>query len=284
MSEQPQQSTPATVLPAIPGPKVMLVGGTGSGKTHSIRTLVNAGLEVFCLFTEPGMEVLADIPSDKLHWHYIPATTASWADMLDSAQKINTLSFKALAEMPDINKRKYTEFLNLISALADFPDDRTGQKFGPVDSWGLGRAFVFDSMSGLNIMAMNMVAGSKPVKSMADWGVAMDNLERLITKLTVDVRCPVVMIAHQEREADEVTGGTSIMVSTLGKKLAPKIPRFFSDVIHVKRDGTKFTWSTTTLNTDLKARNLPIADNQEPSFAPIIENWRKKLRDAGQSV
>jgi hypothetical protein len=261
----------------VPGPKIMLVGGTGSGKTHSIRTLVDSGLEVFCLFTEPGMEVLADIPADKLHWHYIPAASASWADMLDSAKKINTMSFEGLAKLPDINKRNYTEFIDVLTCLSNFTCDRTGQQYGAVDSWGADRAFVFDSMSGLNIMAMNMVAGSKPVKSMADWGVAMDNLERLITKLTVDVKCPVVMIAHQEREQDEVTGGTTIMVSTLGRKLAPKVPRFFSDVIHVKRDGAKFTWSTMTLNTDLKARNLPIADNIEPSFVPIIEAWRKKL-------
>jgi hypothetical protein len=41
------------------------MGASGTGKTHSIRTLVDAGLEVFVLFTEPGMEVLADVPADK---------------------------------------------------------------------------------------------------------------------------------------------------------------------------------------------------------------------------
>jgi predicted ATPase len=40
----------------------MLLGASGSGKTYSIRTLLDAGLEVFVLFTEPGMEVLADCP------------------------------------------------------------------------------------------------------------------------------------------------------------------------------------------------------------------------------
>jgi hypothetical protein len=131
---------------------------------------------------------------------------------------------------------------------------------------------------------MNLVVGSKPVKSMADWGMSMDNLERFITKLTTDVFCPVVLTAHQERETDEVTGGTSIMASTLGKKLAPKIPRFFSDVINTKRDGQKFTWSTMTFGMDLKARNLPIADNIEPSFKPIIEAWQRKMREADAAV
>jgi hypothetical protein len=261
----------------IPGPKVLLVGATGTGKTHSIRTLVDAGLEVFVVFTEPGMEVLSDIPPEKLHWHYIPPAGPDWSSMIDSAKKINTLSLKSLAEMPDINKRQYTEFLSLLTVLSDFEDQRTGKKFGPVDSFSAdSRALVIDSLSGLNIMAMNLVTGSKPVKSMADWGMAIDNLERLITKLTVDVPCTMVLTAHLEREVDEITGGVHLMASTLGRKLAPKIPRFFSDVIQCRRDGDKFVWSTAAMNVDLKARNVPLSDSLPPSFIPLLAAWKKR--------
>lgn len=270
-------------IKSIPGPKIMLVGGTGTGKTHSIRTLVESGLEVFVLFTEPGMEVLADIPADKLHWHYLPPASPTWGDMEDSARKINTLSLKTLAGMEDINKQKYAGFLDMLRTLTNFKCDRTGLEYGSADHWGTDRALVIDSLSGLNILAMNLVTGSKPVKSMSDWGMAMDNLERFITKLTTDVFCPVVLTAHAERETDEVTGGTSIMASTLGKKLAPKIPRFFSDVINVKRDGQKFSWSTVTFGMDLKARNLALADNIDPSFVPIIAKWKQKLAEAQKS-
>lgn len=262
---------------SLPGPKILLVGATGSGKTHSIRTLVDSGLEVFVVFTEPGMEVLSDIPSDKLHWHYIPPSGPDWASMIDSAKKINSLSFKSLAEMPDINKRQYTEFLSLLTVLSDFEDQRTGKRFGPVDSFSISeRALVIDSLSGLNVMAMNLVAGSKPVKSMADWGVSMDNLERLITKLTTDVPCTVVLTAHLERETDETTGGITLMASTLGRKLAPRLPRFFSDVVHCYREGTKFYWSTASVNVDLKARNLDLADKLLPSFGPLLARWKSR--------
>jgi hypothetical protein len=260
----------------IPGVNALLVGATGTGKTHSIRTLVDAGLEVFVLFTEPGMEVLADLPAEKLHWHYIAPATTDWASMIDSANKINKMSFKSLTDLSDINKSKYTEFLDLLTTLSNFKDDRTGREFGPVDEWDSTRCLVVDSLSGLNIMAMNLVTGSKPVKSMSDWGVAIDNLERLITKLCVDTKCHFVLTAHLERETDETTGGTTLMAATLGRKLAPKLPRFFSDVIHVKRDGGKFLWSTASINVDLKARNLPLTDNLNPSFLPIIESWRKR--------
>lgn len=259
----------------------MLVGATGTGKTHAIRTLVEAGLEVFVVFTEPGMEVLADIPADKLHWHYIPPSSPDWADMLDSATKINTLSFKSLTELSDIKKSKYTEFLDLLACLSNFKDDRTGEQFGAVDSWDGSKALVVDSLSGLNIMAMNLVTGSKPVKSMADWGISIDNLERLLTKLCTGTMCHFVLTTHLEKEVDEMTGGTSLMAATLGRKLGPKLPRFFSDVIHAKREGGQFIWSTASMNVDLKARNLPISDKLEPSFVPIIKKWRERSGPAG---
>lgn len=267
---------PAPASASVPGPKILLVGSTGSGKTHAVRTLLDAGLEVFCIFTEPGMEVLSDTDPTRLHWHYIPPAAPSWEAMLDSATKINTMSFESLTKQADINKRQYTEFLDLIRSLGNFPDDRTGKTFGPVDAFDSSRALVIDSLSGLNIMALNLVAGSKPVKSMADWGVSMDNLERLITKITVDVPCTVVITAHLEREQDEVTGGVQLMASTLGKKLAPRLPRFFSDVIHCKRDGANFSWSTATSNVDLKARNVPISDKLPTSFVPLIKTWRER--------
>ena len=260
----------------VPGTNTMLCGATGTGKTHCIRTLVDAGLEVFVLFTEPGMEVLSDIPPEKLHWKYIAPATPDFADMISSATKINTMSFEALTKLPDINKRKYTEFIDVLTALSNFTDERTGKSYGAVDEWDQSRVLVLDSLSGLSIMAMNRGAGAKTVKSMADWGVAIDNLERLLTKLCVDTQCHFVLTAHLEREIDEVTGGTSLMASTLGRKLAPKLPRFFSDVIHVKRNVDKWAWSTASSNVDLKARNLPISDNLEPSFAPLISNWKNK--------
>jgi hypothetical protein len=277
--QQPSPPPASDRPPSIPGPKILLVGSTGSGKTHAIKSLLDAGLEVFCIFTEPGMEVLSDTDPNRLHWHYIPPSAPSWEAMLDSATKINTMSFESLTKQGDINKRQYTEFLNLIRCLANFHDDRTGKDFGPVDSFSPEtRAVVIDSLSGLNIMAMNLVAGSKPVKSMADWGVAMDNLERLITKLTVDVPCTLVMTAHLEREQDEVTGGVQLMASTLGKKLAPRLPRFFSDVIHCRRDGTNFFWSTASMNVDLKARNLPISDKLPASFVPLLKTWKERQK------
>lgn len=260
----------------IPGPNILLEGPSGTGKTHAIRTLVERGLETFVLFTEPGMEVVGDIScEDGMHFNYIAPANPDWDDMISSADKINKLSYDALSRLPGIEKQKYAQFKTVLENLANFKCSRCGKEFGDVSSWGTDRALCIDSLSGLNIMAMNLVVGSKPTKGMQDWMVAQDNLERLIQKLCMDTQATFVLTAHLEREMDEVTGGVQLMASTLGKKLAPRLPRFFSDVVLCKREGAKFSWSTGASNVDLKARNLPISENIEPTFKLIFDKWMK---------
>jgi hypothetical protein len=245
----------------------MLVGSTGTGKTYSLRTLIDAGITPFIIATEPGIEsTLGDLDCTKLHWKYVAPANPDWADMIDSAKKINTMGLDSLAKLSDVNKRKYTQFIDVLTTCNKFVCDRCGEDFGDVGEWDKSRALVVDSLSGLNIMAMNLVVGSKPTKSMSDWGMAMDNLERLLIKLTTSLSCHFILTAHLEREQDEVSGRVQLMASTLGRKLAPRIPRFFDEVIMTVRDGTKFSWSTAGLNADLKARRLPIKDQLEPTF------------------
>lgn len=257
------------------GFNTLIVGATGTGKTYSIRTLVECGITPFVLFTEPGMVTLGDLADPKVHWHYVPPASPTWDMMIDSASKINSMSLEGLAKLGGINKSGYGQFRDVLATLANFKCDRCGESFGDVTTWGPDRAIVVDSLSGLNIMAMDLVVGSKPVKSMADWGISMDNLERLINKLCADTRCHFILTAHLERETNEITGGVQLMASTLGKKLAPRLPRFFDDVVMCQREGAQFSWSTAATNVDLKSRNLPIAEKLAPNFSLIFEGWKR---------
>ena len=271
-------STPATQVHtalAVPGINVLLMGMPGSGKTHAIRTLVEAGLEVFVIFTEPGMEVLADVPSDKLHWHYVQPATAGWEALLDNAKKINTLTNDALQKLPNIKAKDYTQMMEVLQTCQNFTDDRTGKEFGDVTTWGTDRALVVDSLTGVNIMSMDLTVGSKPVKTLVDWGVAMDMEERLLNQLTLGTTCHFVLTAHMERQTDEVMGGIKTMPLALGRKLGPTIGRFFSDVVMCERTDQGWFWSTASGTADLKARNLDWKAGQPPSFVPLIDNWKK---------
>jgi hypothetical protein len=260
----------------------MLVGETGTGKTYSVKTFLDAGITPFVLFTDPGMETLSEFAGPPtpdgclIHWRYIAPASADWAAMIDSAKKINTLSHKALTEMGDINKSKYGQFIEVLSCLASPSCERCGKQFPPVDNWDTSMALILDNLTGLSDMAMKMVVGSKPVKSMANWGVAMDNLKNLVEKLSSNLDCFFVLIAHLEREHDEVTGAVKLMASTLGKKLAPVLPRTFSDVIEATREGTDFFWRTDSMSVATKARNVPLKGKIEPSYTIIVDSWKKK--------
>jgi len=196
--------------------------------------------------------------------------------MIDSAEKVNQFSFESVSKMVDPNRRLYNQFVDLLSSLNNFKCDRDGQVYGDVCTWGTGRALVLDGLTGVGVMAMGLVVGGKPVRHQGDWGIAMQLVENLIQKLCMDTRCHFILIAHSERETDEVMGGSRIMAATLGRKLAPKLPRFFSDVILSDKTGTKFTWSTAAVGADLKARNLPVADNLPPDFAQVVSSWKRQ--------
>lgn len=276
-------STTGMLTSALPGTNVLLMGPAGTGKTHAIGTLVEAGVEVFYLGLEPGLESLLGYFTDRklpipdnLHWHMLAAPKASFLDMIDNAKKINTMNLESLAKMNDPNRGRHNQFITMLEALNDFPDDRTGLKYGAVDAWTPSRALVVDGMAGLGRAAMSLVVGGKPVRNQSDWGIAQDQVEKIIRMWTDNCDCHFVLIAHVERETDAVLGGVKISVSALGNKLGPKINPMFSDVILTVREGNKFTWDTGSALADVKTRNLPIKQGLDATFTPIIAKWKSR--------
>lgn len=270
--------------PSIPGSKTFLLGTPGGGKTKSLETWIETGLEVFCIFTEPMDTISKEIRNHpRFHYVYIPPAASGFASLLKSAKSINTMNQKMLAQLSDIEKSKYGQFIKLLEAMSNFTDQR-GECFGGADTWGTNSVLVVDSLSGVNVMAMDLVVGGKPMKSQGDWGIAMDNLGRLINQLT-SMRCQFVLTGHLSLDKDELTGRMVQGAATLGKKLAPDLPRFFSDVVKAYRVGDEFLWATKDPMVDLKFRLLPNSDKIEPSFVPIFEEWKTRAAtDETQTV
>lgn len=271
------------------GPNIILEGDSGTGKTYAIGTLVDTGVPVSFLALEPGMESLFGYWTDRgkpiplnLSWHQAKPPETDFSTLIDAATKVNTYSFDALTKITDSNRNKYNQFIAILTALNNFVDDRTGEVLGPVNKWPPERFLVIDGLVGINRAAMDLVAGGKPVKSMTDWGIAQDQIERILRSLTQDCRCGFVLIAHVEREKDEISGGTKITMSTLGKALAPKLPIMFSDVIYSYREGKEFWWSTANPNVALKTRNLEIADKIRPDFGQILAKWKKRAEESSK--
>ena len=268
------------------GPKILLEGPSGTGKTYALGKLtdwaVANNIEVFTLFTENGLETLLGYWADSgkpvpenLHYHSTITKPISLTSLLDAADKVGKLSYESITKMVDPNRSgPNNAFHGILSACANFPDDRTGKTFGPIDSWDTSKIFVIDSLSELANAAMKMVIGAKPTASMPDYGVAQNNLMNFLRLCTQGLRCTFILTAHVDRLTDEITGGVKLMTKSIGKAMANDIPQLFSDVIYTVREGTSFYWDTAAGNVDVKTRNLPIAAKQPPDFGVIMTKWK----------
>lgn len=269
------------------GPKILLEGPPGTGKTYALGTLVDwaqaHNKEVFILFTENGLETLNGYWTDRglpippcLHYHKVVTPALTLEALIDAATKTGQLSYEALTKSIDPNRSKNNPWVAVLQALANFPDDRTGQKFGNIGTWGTDRILVNDSLSESANACFRMQIGNKTTASPADYQVAQGNLIGWIRYLTQSLRCTFVLTAHVQRQVNELTGTTQLMTKAIGKALGDEFPGLFSDVIFTVREGSSWYWDTVAHNVDLKTRNLPYAAKQKPDFALIMDKWTSR--------
>lgn len=279
-------------------PATLLVGPSGSGKTSAIATQLLAGLEVFVVMTEPGgVESLLDsvlrlnAKVDRLHWTTCLPAAAGWSGIEEMLTKINTMDQKQLADQRDMGKSTFRDAaMRFLNAFRNFTCERTGEVFGDFTLWNDTRAMNVDSLTGWSAMAWGTTVGYKPTANPGEWGIAQNFIEKFLLKINNDRRCFFTLTAHLEKEMDDMTGVKRLMVSTLGAKLAPKIPAFFSEVVRTYREvdpkgNAAFRWSTLASDQDLKNRALPISSQLAPSFVQIVDAYkRRKTLAAGSAT
>lgn len=279
-------------------PATLLFGPAGSGKTASIATFAKAGIETFVLGTEPGFaESLIDhatrinAPLSKIHWATALPKTSGFSAMSAMTEKISALSFEDVAKIKvGIGKdQTRAAAMGVLTLLQDFKCERDGKSYGDVTSWGPDRCFVLDSLSGLSLISWYLTVGHKPTAHEGEWSIAMNWIHDLLLKLTSDRSCYLVVTAHDEKETDPISGANKVYVSTLGRKLAPKIPKFFSDVVKTYKSGTsdkdvKYLWRTIDTASDLKNRSLPIGEALEPNFKAVTDSYQKRLKDVAAAL
>lgn len=280
---------PTTPKEPLQAPSVLLIGEMTSGKTHSIRSLIDLGFEVFLIPTEPGyVDLLGDIPPNKLHWHYVPAYSGmdsleghTFDTILAAAKLVNQKHHDLIQKEGGVNKQNHQQIWDLIQTCNDFKCDRTGESFGDVSTWDHNRVLFLDGLSGLSQMAVRNTVGDKPFLELRDYSAAQFLIEQLVNGLCSRTKAMFVLTAHLERETDPNSGANKLMVSVIGRALAPKLPRFFSDSIHCKMEilgeTPKWTWNTLSNEITVKARNLPLKVGLKPGFNELITNWRKRV-------
>jgi hypothetical protein len=260
------------------GVKVFLCGPQGVGKTYSLRTLLDPSLDlkVAAVFTEPSPQnVLRDILNhERFYWTYLPPYAPDWSTLIDVGKKLNLLTPADLQKMKGVDQASSTQLLDFLKLCNDFVDAK-GRRVGDIGQLGPDWVFVVDSLTGLNRMARALVVGAKPVLSQPDWGVAMDNLQRIIDTLAVALKCHLIITAHIEYVLDEMAGNVAkFVIHTLGRKLGPVLGVNFDEIILARREGDKFFWSTADPKMDLRSSHLPLSNNLQPSFVTLIQAWR----------
>jgi hypothetical protein len=264
------------------------MGESGTGKTSSILTLLKMGLKVNVLVTEGnGVEILLDalarerrahpgLDDSLLHWKLVTPSNMDYDTMLRKVALSNRLGAGALQALETgLDRDKYPQFMNMLRSCQNFISDRDGSNQGNTAAWGDDTAFVVDSMTGVNQMVVQHVCGMRPTMTQPEYGIVQNHLRDLYS-LWTSLSCFFVMTAHMEKETLPLTGEVKIMASSVGKALAPELPRPFSEVILTELKGTQFTWSTSDPRTVLKSRSLERRSGLKADFAPIVEAYRHR--------
>lgn len=284
--------TPAPSAPqSLPGVKEFLVGDSGNGKTHVVRSLLGTGIQPLMLATEPGFRALSpcDNPAcnicgpmgsanrafPAIPYIFIPPSSAGLEILQEQAKNVMTKDQAALSRIVDKQRENdFNAMKQFYDALGAFKAS-DGMNYGAIEQWGTDRCLVVDGLSSLGDMAMDMYVGRRPLYDKPDYQIAQRVLKAAVMYLTMKVRAHVILIAHIGRGEDSLEGRNKITANTVGQKLAPELPRFFDDMIHAEREGAVFTWSTATTGAIAKARNLPYKTGMQPSFKPVVESWKK---------
>ena len=277
------------------GTNTLLYGDVGSGKTTSLATWIKAGvledkeLKLAVVLTEPGgVESLLDglevhkvgsspLPIDRLHYADITPVSNDWNSLLEMSKKVNMMGYRDLTELKSgLEKGKHKQFIDFIKLLANFTD-QDGKVLGPIDKLDNSWMFVVDSMTGVSMMARNLVVGLKPAPHTGEWQVMMSNETSYLNQMLYNTKCFTCTTGHTSKEFDQILGKPQYVPTFITKSLSPILPRMFSDVILQVRDGSSFQWSTTKRDYgSLKARNVPLEDKFEPTFHTIYKSWAKR--------
>lgn len=274
---------PADISQFLHAPSILLMGPSGSGKTDALGELALHVKKLFLIVTEPnGLEVVLDsfmrrgVPISKLHFHVIAPARAGFEELKNLAKLVSISTHESLTKQTP-GSRQGAKCIDVMGIFHNFTCQRTGESFGSLDQVGTDCAVAMDSLSGLSAMAWDVTVGNKLTAHPGEWGVGMKLIDKAILSWTSNLKCLFVLTAHVERETDEISQGTKLMVSTLGRKLAPNIPKFFSEVVLTSTENGQFFWNTTSPFVDLKHRALPLGARLPVSFKPVVERYNQRL-------
>jgi len=203
--------------------KLMYIGGSGSGKTGSLVSLVKAGYNLRILDMDNGIDSLAAYVQRECPERMDAVDYQSYRDkfradpikgiVVDGAPKAYTSAIKALNKWDD----------------------------GTIPSeWGPSTVFVLDTLTSFSRAAFLWAQGMNPgAKDPRQWfGAAQESVRTVLELLTsAEFRAHVIVISHVDL-VEQADGTTRGYASSIGKAMGPQIPKYFNTLILAESRGS----------------------------------------------
>lgn len=201
--------------------KILNASDSGSGKTGALAPLVDAGFHLRILDFDKGLSVLRGYVKDKAK--------------LANVHFVDGLQDNFMLAGGRVSLKTAASFQRAMDALDKGGTAYWGADIPPISQWTSRDILVLDTLSSAAraslwlVMQLNGAALKNP--ELQHYGVAMENIERLIQMLTSPLApCHVIVNTH----ITGIEGDARLYPEAIGSKLPPKIGRYFDNVVSLK--------------------------------------------------
>lgn len=203
--------------------KLLYVGDSGTGKSGSLVSLVEAGYKLRVLDLDNGIDPLITYTK-----HQCP----QFIDNIEYETRRDKYRGSAGGPIISGQPKAFVDALNLMTKWTSEPSDPS--------MWGPEYIFVLDSLTALGRSALDWATGQAPMaKDPRNWYfTAQKAVENVIAMLTSEgFQCNVIVISHvQFKELPD--GTTKGYANAVGSALGPIIPKYFNSMVLAQSQGT----------------------------------------------
>lgn len=208
--------------------KMLLIGDSGTGKTGALVSLVEAGYKLAILDFDNGLDILVKVLRQKN------------PDLLENVYYETFKDRMKLVGDEIIAASVPKAMPNAMRALDKGIDD-----LGPLGSLDESWVVVVDSLSLAGQMALlyhKTVSPSKDPRQ--NYNGAQTIIRGMLSNLTSDQFKPNVIVSTHVSMVELQNGTMKGLPASIGKALAPDVPKYFNTMLEVKESGGKRTIST----------------------------------------
>lgn len=203
--------------------RVLYVGNSGSGKTGSLISLLQAGYEIRMLDMDHNCKSLIELCKKHNPELLKQLDVISVRDKFRASQ----LSGVEVSGQPKA-------FVDMLKLMNKWDDESVP------GSWPSNTIFVVDTLTSVGRAAFHWAKGMNPsAKDPRQWyAAAGEALVSFLEMITSPAFANHVIVLSHIDEVERPDGMVQGYASSLGKALGPKIPKVFSTMVMAERKGT----------------------------------------------